>query len=64
MSKVVEEEGFQVACSTDEGATSLRTPDYALRRVEVRGTDSLLRFALSVWSGNRWLLPWGRDSSA
>lgn len=32
--------------------TSAATPGYALRRTEVYGTDSLLRFALTLWLGD------------
>jgi peptidoglycan/xylan/chitin deacetylase (PgdA/CDA1 family) len=49
--------GFTGACCSRSGVNDPVVPDYLLRRVEVRGTDSLLRFALAVWQGRaprRW----------
>src|SRR5512143_225922 len=37
---IVEQAGFSGACSTRAGLTTLATPDFELRRNEVRGTDS------------------------
>lgn len=47
--------GFEAACSVDPGLNTAATPVFALRRMEVFGTDSLLRFAVMLWVGN--LLP-------
>jgi hypothetical protein len=33
------------------------TPDFELRRTEVRGTDSFVRFALALWLGDDHLPP-------
>lgn len=44
--------GFLGACTVEEGRNRPATDDYLLRRVEIYGTDSLLRFALSVWLGS------------
>ena len=43
--------GFQAACCSRSGTNDPAMPDFALRRIEVRGTDSLLAFALAVWRG-------------
>jgi peptidoglycan/xylan/chitin deacetylase (PgdA/CDA1 family)/GT2 family glycosyltransferase len=59
-SETVERAGFRGACTVHGGLNFPQTPDYELRRVDVRGRDSLLRFALAVWSGNSWLLPMRR----
>jgi peptidoglycan/xylan/chitin deacetylase (PgdA/CDA1 family) len=48
--------GFTAAFGTRPGACSPAESDFALRRVTVYGTDSLLRFALVMWSGDsRWI---------
>ena len=44
--------GFLGACTVEEGRNRPATDDYRLRRVEVYGTDSFLRFVLSVWLGS------------
>jgi glycosyltransferase involved in cell wall biosynthesis/peptidoglycan/xylan/chitin deacetylase (PgdA/CDA1 family) len=51
--RAVEEAGFASACGIEEGRNSPGTPAFALRRVEVHGTDSLLRFALTLALGRR-----------
>jgi peptidoglycan/xylan/chitin deacetylase (PgdA/CDA1 family) len=43
--------GFLGACTVEEGRNRPATDDYRLRRVEIYGTDSFLRFVLSVWLG-------------
>ena len=48
---LVEKSGFLSGCSIDIGKNTLATSLQALRRVEIRGTDSLLQFALSVHYG-------------
>jgi GT2 family glycosyltransferase/peptidoglycan/xylan/chitin deacetylase (PgdA/CDA1 family) len=47
---VAEEAGFQGSCSVEGGTNSSKTPLHILRRVEVYGTDSLLRFLLMLLS--------------
>jgi glycosyltransferase involved in cell wall biosynthesis/peptidoglycan/xylan/chitin deacetylase (PgdA/CDA1 family) len=51
--RAVEEAGFASACSVEEGRNSPGTPALLLRRVEIHGTDSLLRFALTLALGKR-----------
>ena len=51
--RAVEEAGFASACGIEEGRNSPGTSPFALRRVEVHGTDSLLRFALMLALGKR-----------
>ena len=48
---VVEGAGFLGACSCHSGVNDLVVPSHALRRIEVRGTDSFIRFALALWLG-------------
>lgn len=45
--------GFSAACCSRSGPNDPVTPLFELRRVEIRGTDSLIQFALMVWSGRR-----------
>jgi glycosyltransferase involved in cell wall biosynthesis/peptidoglycan/xylan/chitin deacetylase (PgdA/CDA1 family) len=51
--RAVEQAGFASACSIEEGRNSPGTPAFVLRRVEIHGTDSLLRFALTLALGKR-----------
>jgi peptidoglycan/xylan/chitin deacetylase (PgdA/CDA1 family) len=51
--RAVEAAGFASACGIEEGRNSPGTPAFALRRVEIHGTDSLLRFALTLGLGKR-----------
>jgi glycosyltransferase involved in cell wall biosynthesis/peptidoglycan/xylan/chitin deacetylase (PgdA/CDA1 family) len=51
----VEQAGFTSACGIEEGRNSPGTPPFVLRRCEIHGTDSLLRFALTLALGKR---PW------
>jgi hypothetical protein len=53
VASLVREAGFDVACSIDAGLNTPATAAHALRRVEVRGTDSLLDFAIAVRFGAR-----------
>lgn len=50
--EAVREAGFLGACTTVSGRNRLASDPYALRRLEVRGTDSLIRFALTLWVGD------------
>ena len=49
--RIVAESGFRAACTTVGGWNLPGTDDFELRRIEVRGTDSLLRFALTLALG-------------
>jgi peptidoglycan/xylan/chitin deacetylase (PgdA/CDA1 family) len=51
-SALVARAGFEAACCSRSGVIDPATPDHALPRVEVRGTDSMLTFALAVWRGH------------
>ena len=51
--EAVEAAGFLSACGIEEGRNSPGTPAFALRRCEIHGTDSLLRFALTLALGKR-----------
>jgi glycosyltransferase involved in cell wall biosynthesis/peptidoglycan/xylan/chitin deacetylase (PgdA/CDA1 family) len=52
--------GYLGACSTEAGHNRPARDDYALRRVEIFGHDSLLRFALTVWLGSAEFPFWRR----
>jgi peptidoglycan/xylan/chitin deacetylase (PgdA/CDA1 family) len=52
-SAAVERAGFLGAVCSRSGFNDPAAPDYALRRVEVRGTDSLTAFARAVRRGHR-----------
>ena len=54
---IVEQAGFLGACSVRTGMNSPATPESELRRTEVYGTDSILRFVLSLWLGDDLLPP-------
>jgi len=45
--------GFSCACGVRDGLNPAESSLYALRRIEIYGTDSLLRFVLKVWTGRR-----------
>ena len=47
----VEGAGFVGACSCYTGVNDPVVPNHALRRIEVRGTDSFVHFALALWLG-------------
>jgi glycosyltransferase involved in cell wall biosynthesis len=49
---LVQAAGFRAACGIYPGGNGAGTPAYALRRTEIYGTDSLLRFALAVQLGD------------
>jgi peptidoglycan/xylan/chitin deacetylase (PgdA/CDA1 family)/GT2 family glycosyltransferase len=50
--KLVEEAGFEASCSVRPGLNRARTPLFALRRTEIKGADSMFRFALAVLFGD------------
>jgi peptidoglycan/xylan/chitin deacetylase (PgdA/CDA1 family) len=54
VARVVLRAGFDAACCSRSGVNDPATPLYELRRLEVRGTDPLHRFALMVWCARRW----------
>jgi hypothetical protein len=43
--------GFSAACCSRSGVNDPVVPNLLLRRLEIRGTDSLFRFALAVHRG-------------
>jgi glycosyltransferase involved in cell wall biosynthesis len=51
--RAVEQAGFLSACGIEAGRNSPATPSFVLRRCEIHGTDSLLRFALTLVLGKR-----------
>jgi peptidoglycan/xylan/chitin deacetylase (PgdA/CDA1 family) len=54
---LVRQAGFAGAVGIREGLNGPATSPFSLRRTEIRGTDSLLRFALALWLGVRqWTL--------
>lgn len=60
---MVEEAGFLGACTAHSGMSSFAISDFEIRRIEVRGTDSFLRFMLALWLGDDHLPPrWGDKS--
>ena len=54
---LVEQIGFAGALTTRPGMNSPATPDFEMRRTEVYGTDSFMRFALALWLGDDHLPP-------
>jgi peptidoglycan/xylan/chitin deacetylase (PgdA/CDA1 family) len=54
--------GYLCACCSYAGLNDPSVPQFALRRSEIRGTDSLLGFALLPWLGRARWRP--RDSNA
>jgi peptidoglycan/xylan/chitin deacetylase (PgdA/CDA1 family) len=49
----VERAGFDAACCSRSGMNDPATPLMQLRRLKVRGTDTLLDFAQLLWRGHR-----------
>jgi peptidoglycan/xylan/chitin deacetylase (PgdA/CDA1 family) len=49
---IVAQAGFLASCGTQSGINTLETPVHDLRRTEIRGTDTLLSFALKLRSGH------------
>ncbi len=58
----VADAGYLCACCSYAGLNDPTVPQFALRRSEVRGTDTLLGFALLPWLGRARLRP--RDPNA
>jgi len=46
--RVVEAAGFDAACAVRSGANDPAVSRFLLRRLEIRGTDTLLAFALTL----------------
>lgn len=51
----VEAAGYAAGCGIDPGFNDAATPLFRLRRTEILGTCSLLRFALALWLGKTHL---------
>jgi len=49
----VAEVGFACACGVCDGFNTAATSLFALRRIEIHGTDSLLRFIVKLLTGRR-----------
>jgi glycosyltransferase involved in cell wall biosynthesis len=49
---VVRKAGYVAACGIRSGRNRLAVDQFDLKRLEVRGTDSLFRFALTLWMGD------------
>ena len=58
---MVQRSGFAAGFTADAGLNTPLTPIFSLRRIEIRGTDSLLRFLLSLWMGEAEALGWRRN---
>jgi len=54
---LVEQAGYLGACTTRPGMNTLAVSDFEIRRTEVYGTDSVLRFVLALWLGDDLLPP-------
>jgi len=48
--------GYSAACGIEYGLNDAATPLLQLRRIEIRGNDSMLRFALALWTGRTWIV--------
>ena len=51
--QAVVEAGYLAACGIDPGRNRPACDLYDLKRLEIRGTDSLFRFAATLWLGGR-----------
>ncbi len=49
--------GYLAACGSTAGLNDPAVSPYALRRSEIRGSDSMIGFALLPWLGRARLLP-------
>lgn len=47
--QAVEQAGYAAACSSEPGANDAIVPLHSLRRIEVRGTDTMVDFLLALW---------------
>jgi len=48
--------GYSAACGIEFGLNDPATPLLQLRRIEIRGNDSMFRFALALWTGRTWIV--------
>lgn len=53
--RMAEEAGFLGSCGVEEGINHPRTPLHALNRIEIFGSDGLIRFLAKVWLGQTYL---------
>jgi glycosyltransferase involved in cell wall biosynthesis len=60
---IVKDAGFMASCTIDTGLNTLITSPLALRRAEVQGTDSWLRFLLVLWLGDGEAFWWRRKKN-
>src|SRR6266540_541533 len=58
---LVQETGCTASCTVNPGLNTLITPCFSLRRAEVQGTDSLIRFFLVLWLGDGEAFWWRRN---
>jgi GT2 family glycosyltransferase/peptidoglycan/xylan/chitin deacetylase (PgdA/CDA1 family) len=50
--EIVRNAGFVGACGVTSGRNRLAVDQFQLKRLEIRGRDSLFRFALTLWMGD------------
>jgi peptidoglycan/xylan/chitin deacetylase (PgdA/CDA1 family) len=62
LQEMVQGAGFAASCTIETGLNTLITPSLALRRAEVQGTDSLIRFWLALCLGDGEALWWRRNT--
>ena len=60
---VIQDAGFTAGCTIDTGLNCLITSSLGLRRAEVQGTDSLIRFWLVLWMGDGEAFWWRRSKN-
>jgi glycosyltransferase involved in cell wall biosynthesis/peptidoglycan/xylan/chitin deacetylase (PgdA/CDA1 family) len=58
---MVQEAGFSTGCTVDAGLNTINTPLFALRRTEIKGNYSMVRFWLALWLGDAEAI-WRRNS--
>jgi peptidoglycan/xylan/chitin deacetylase (PgdA/CDA1 family)/GT2 family glycosyltransferase len=51
--EIVTRAGFRCGCSVQPGSNGAAASGTRLRRIEIRGTDSMARFILTLWLGER-----------
>jgi len=60
---MVQDAGFMASCTINTGLNTLITPTLLLRRAEVQGTDSFIRFWLVLWMGDGEAFWWRRSKN-
>jgi peptidoglycan/xylan/chitin deacetylase (PgdA/CDA1 family)/glycosyltransferase involved in cell wall biosynthesis len=60
---ILQEAGFIASCTIDTGLNTLITPSFLLRRAEVQGVDSFIRFWLVLWMGDGEAFWWRRSKN-